>query len=100
MRRDGPPQGKFGNGPRSEGPRTAGRFGGAKRFRRRKYCRFSAEHIEYIDYKNYRLLREMLTERGKIKPRGATGTNARFQRMLTTAVKRARQMALISPTKL
>jgi len=56
--------------------------------------------MEYIDYKNYRLLREMLTERGKIKPRGATGTNAKFQRMLTTAVKRARQMALISPTKL
>jgi small subunit ribosomal protein S18 len=42
----------------------------------------------------------MLTERGKIKPRGATGTTAKFQRMLTTAVKRARFMALISPTKL
>jgi small subunit ribosomal protein S18 len=77
-----------------------GRGLASKRFKRRKYCRFSAEHIEYIDYKNYRLLREMLTERGKIKPRGATGTNAKFQRMLTTAVKRARQMALISPTKL
>lgn len=42
----------------------------------------------------------MLTERGKIKPRSQTGTNAKFQRMLNTAIKRARFMALISPTKL
>jgi small subunit ribosomal protein S18 len=56
--------------------------------------------VEYIDYKDYRLLREMLTERGKIKPRGQTGTSAKFQRMLTTAIKRARFMALVSPTKL
>jgi small subunit ribosomal protein S18 len=45
------------------------------------------------------LLREFVTERGKIKPRGQTGTCAKFQRMLATAIKRARFMALISPTK-
>ena len=82
--------------PRGEG----GPGGGGRRFGRRKFCRFSAEHIEFIDYKNYRLLRELLTERGKIKPRGQTGTSAKFQRMLTIAVKRARQMALLSSTKL
>lgn len=73
--------------------------GGMRKFSRRKFCRFSADKVEFIDYKNYRLLREMVTERGKIKPRGQTGTNARFQRMLSKAIKRARQMALLSPTK-
>ncbi len=72
---------------------------GMRKFSRRKFCRFSADKVEFIDYKNYRLLREMVTERGKIKPRGQTGTNARFQRMLSKAIKRARQMALLSPTK-
>jgi ribosomal protein S18 len=73
--------------------------GGGRRFGRRKFCRFLADKIEYIDYKNYRLLREYVSERGKIKPRGQTGTSAKFQRMLSIAIKRARHMALISPTK-
>ncbi|MCG3198163.1 MAG: 30S ribosomal protein S18 [Candidatus Omnitrophica bacterium] len=90
--------------PRAGGPREGrdsgpGRGGAQKRFSRRKFCRFSADKVEYIDYKNYRLLRELVTERGKIKPRGQTGTSAKFQRMLAVAIKRARQMALISPTK-
>lgn len=76
-----------------------GKEGGMRKFSRRKFCRFSADKVEFIDYKNYRLLREMVTERGKIKPRGQTGTSARFQRMLSKAIKRARQMALLSPTK-
>jgi len=88
-----------GPGGRGGGFRGGPRSGGGK-FGRKKYCRFSADHVEYIDYKNYRQLREMLTERGKIKPRSQTGTNAKYQRMLNTAIKRARFMALISPTKL
>ena len=93
----GPRGGGGGGGPRGAG---GGGRGGPRKFGKRKFCRFSADHVEYIDYKDYRLLREMLTERGKIKPRGQTGTSAKFQRMLTTAIKRARFMALVSPTKL
>ncbi len=88
-----------GGGPREGREHGSGRGGSQKRFSRRKFCRFSADKVEYIDYKNYRLLRELVTERGKIKPRGQTGTSAKFQRMLAVAIKRARQMALISPTK-
>ena len=58
------------------------------------------EGVKNIDYKDHELLRRFMTERGKIKPRSQTGTNAKFQRMLNTAIKRARYMALISPTKL
>lgn len=94
--RRGGPGGGGGGGPRGAG----GRGGGGRRFGRRKFCRFTADKVEWIDYKNYRLLREFVTERGKIKPRGQTGTSAKFQRMLSTAIKRARYMALLSPTKL
>ncbi len=69
------------------------RFG--RRFQKRKVCRFTQEGVVYIDYKNYRLLRDFLTERGKIMPRRITGISAKHQRMLTQAIKRARHMALI-----
>ena len=90
-----------GSGPRSsQGGRQDNGGGRSKprRFPRKKVCRFTQENVAYIDYKNYRLLREFLTERGKIIPRRITGTSARHQRMLTKAIKRARYMALLSFT--
>ncbi|MBS0003164.1 MAG: 30S ribosomal protein S18 [Thioalkalivibrio sp.] len=66
--------------------------------RRRKYCRFTAEGIEYIDYKDLNLIRNFITETGKIVPSRVTGTSARYQRQLATAVKRARFLALLPYT--
>jgi small subunit ribosomal protein S18 len=66
--------------------------------RRRKYCRFTAEGIEYIDDKDLNLLRNFITETGKIVPSRVTGTSAKYQRQLATAVKRARFLALLPYT--
>ena len=63
-------------------------------FRRRKFCRFSAEGLE-IDYKDLVLLKQYVSESGKIVPSRITGTKARYQRQLATAIKRARYMALM-----
>ena len=62
---------------------------------RRKVCAFCAAKIEMIDYKDTQRLRRYLSERGKIVPRRVTGTCARHQRQLTTAIKRARHLALL-----
>ena len=67
-----------------------------RRFQRRKFCRFCAEKSEFIDYKDTKTLRSYLTERGKILPRRMTGVCARHQRSLNTAIKRARNIALLS----
>ena len=67
-------------------------------YRRRKYCRFTAEGIKEIDYKDLNLLRQNITETGKIVPRRITGTSAKYQRQLATAVKRARFLALLPYT--
>jgi small subunit ribosomal protein S18 len=64
-------------------------------FRRRKYCRFTAEGIEEIDYKDLNLLKQFVTETGKIVPSRITGTSAKYQRQLADAVKRARYLALL-----
>jgi len=64
-------------------------------FRRRRVCKFCAEKIDYINYKDARLLTPFLPERGKIQPRRISGTCAMHQRKLQTAIKRARQLALI-----
>lgn len=66
--------------------------------RRRKYCRFTAEKIEEIDYKDLNLLKAYVTETGKIVPSRITGTKANYQRQLSTAVKRARFLALLPYT--
>lgn len=66
-----------------------------KRFVRKKICRFTADGIAYIDFKDVKTLKNMVSERGKIIPRRVTGTSARFQRQLTNAIKRARYMALM-----
>lgn len=64
-------------------------------FRRRRYCRFTAEGIERIDYKDINMLKGYITETGKIVPSRVTGTSARYQRQLSKAVKRARYLALL-----
>ncbi|MDQ1118986.1 MULTISPECIES: 30S ribosomal protein S18 [Pseudoxanthomonas] len=70
----------------------------SKFFRRRKFCKFTAEGVKEIDYKDLNTLRQYLTETGKIVPSRVTGTKARYQRQLQTAVKRARFLALIPYT--
>lgn len=67
-----------------------------RRFQRRKFCRFCADKTEFIDYKDIKILRSYLTERGKILPRRMTGVCARHQRSLNEAIKRARNIALLS----
>ena len=64
-------------------------------FRRRKFCRFSAENTVEIDYKDLAVLKQYITETGKIVPSRITGTRARYQRQLSSAVKRARYLALL-----
>lgn len=64
-------------------------------FRRKKKCRFCMDKVAAIDYKDVGLLRKMITEKGKILPSRITGTCARHQRLLSTAIKRARFIALI-----
>jgi small subunit ribosomal protein S18 len=67
-------------------------------FRRRKFCRFTAEGVKEIDYKDLETLRNYVTETGKIVPSRITGTKTRYQRQLATAVKRARYLALLPYT--
>ncbi|MDH5633734.1 MAG: 30S ribosomal protein S18 [Gammaproteobacteria bacterium] len=67
----------------------------ARFFRRKKYCRFTAEGIKEIDYKDIGLLKQYITETGKIIPSRNTGTKAKYQRQLATAVKHARYLALL-----
>lgn len=82
-------RGGFDRGGDRGGPRR-------KRFPRRKICYFTLVGAEYIDYKDVNTLRRFVTERGKIMPRRMTGTSAKFQRLLTSALKRARHMALLA----
>jgi small subunit ribosomal protein S18 len=87
------------------GARSATRSGGQSRtgresgkryyYRRRKVCRFCAEKIDYVDYKDVKLLSSFAPERGKILPRRMFGTCAEHQRKLTLAIKRARLIALM-----
>lgn len=66
--------------------------------RRRKFCRFSAEGVVEIDYKDTVMLKNYITETGKIVPSRITGTSAKYQRQLASAVKRARFLALLPYT--
>lgn len=66
--------------------------------RRRKFCRFTAEGVKEIDYKDLDVLKEYVSETGKIVPSRITGTKARYQRQLATAIKRARFLALLPYT--
>jgi small subunit ribosomal protein S18 len=75
---------------KNKGDRPRGGF-----FRRRRVCKFCADKIDYINYKDVRLLTPFIPERGKIQPRRISGTCAKHQRALQTAISRARQLALI-----
>jgi len=78
------------------GPRKPRRPGGKDRFApRRKVCQFCVDQVREVDYKDFQRLRRYLSDRGKIEPRRKTGTCARHQRSLTTAIKRGRFMALL-----
>jgi small subunit ribosomal protein S18 len=77
-----------------------GRRGGQQNalFKRKKFCRFTAEKVEQIDYKDVETLRDFITDNGKIMPARLTGTKAHYQRQLDTAIKRARFLALLPYT--
>jgi small subunit ribosomal protein S18 len=77
--------------PRGDGDRR----GGGRPPRRRKVDQIAVNHIEYVDYKNVELLKKFISENGKILPSRVTGTSAKNQRKVTTAIKRARIMALL-----
>ena len=87
-------KGKFGKGKKD------GRKKGNALFRRRKFCRFTAEGIKQVDYKDVNLLKDFINENGRIIPARITGTKARYQRQLGIAVKRARFLALLPYTDL
>ena len=82
-----------GPGARREGGRERGGYGA-----RRRVCGFCVDNVQRIDYKDTARLRRFLSERGKIEPRRKTGTCAKHQRWLTTALKRARELALLPYT--
>jgi small subunit ribosomal protein S18 len=100
-------QGRSGGGGSGGGGRGRGRGRGDKKagdkekgqrrpmFRRRKVCKFCADKIDDINYKDAKLLGPFVPERGKVLPRRISGTCAMHQRKLQTAIKRARQIALI-----
>ncbi len=69
-------------------------------FKRRKFCRFTAEKIAEVDYKDVEILKDFITENAKIMPARITGTRAGYQRQLSTAIKRARFLALLPYTDL
>jgi small subunit ribosomal protein S18 len=85
--------GRSGGGDRAGAGDKGGRRGGF--FRRRRVCKFCVEKIDYINYKDVKLLASFIPERGKIQPRRISGVCATHQRALQTAIKRARQLALI-----
>lgn len=93
-----PPSG--GPGRSSDRPARRGGPGGGgggrrQYFRRRKVCKFCDEKIDVIDYKDVRLVSQFVSDRGKILPRRLTGTCSPHQRLLTVAIKRARNLAFI-----
>ena len=87
---------RFGGGGRGPGgPPREGGPGGRKFFRRKKVCKFCVEKIEDINYKDYRLLGQFVAESGKIVPRRLTGVCAPHQHRLSSAIKQARNIALL-----
>jgi small subunit ribosomal protein S18 len=98
-----PPPGRGKGRGKKDGKKDArGRERGGSRqlFKRRKFCRFTAEKIQWIDYKDIDLLKDFINENGKIIPARITGTKTGYQRQLSTAIKRARYLALLPYTDL
>ena len=91
------PRGPQGGRGGDRGPGGPGGPGGKKKFfyRRKRVCKFCVEKLEYIDYKDVKMLQQFIPERGKILPRRISGTCALHQRKLQNAIKRARTVALI-----
>ena len=89
------PQGGRPDGPRPDRGPGGREGGGRKSFRRKKVCKFCVEKIDDINYKDVRLLGQFVAERGKIVPRRLTGVCTPHQRRLTSAIKRARNIALL-----
>ena len=88
-----------GDARRGGGGGPGGGAGGGSRFsRRKKFCRFTAEGVKYIDYKDLATLKGYVTETGKIVPSRITGTKSFYQRQLAVAIKRARFLALLPYT--
>src|SRR6058998_2044821 len=98
--RSGPPRGPRRDGPSSGSGGSGGRYGGPPGLRRprRKVCTFCVDKVQKIDYKDVGRIRRFISDRGKIDPRRKSGTCAKHQRMLTTALKRARLMAMLPYT--
>lgn len=82
-------------GGRGRSDRQGGGRGGGRRMHRRKICRFCIEKVDLIDFKDVKLLQSYIPERGKILPRRISGACATHQRMLSEAIKRARNIALL-----
>ena len=92
---------KFGKGKgKGKGKDGKRRDRGNNLFKRKKFCRFTAEGVKQIDYKDIDVLKDFVQENGKIMPARITGTKARYQRQLSTAIKRARFLALLPYTDL
>ncbi len=85
---------------RKKDPKKDNRRNSGGMFRRRKFCKFTAEKIEWVDYKDIEILKDFVNENGKIIPARITGTKALYQRQLGTAIKRARFLALLTYTDL
>jgi small subunit ribosomal protein S18 len=86
-------KGKFAKGKDGKNPNRG-------LFRRRKFCRFTADKIKQVDYKDIAILKDFINENGKIIPARITGTKAKYQRQLGVAINRARFLALIHYTDL
>ena len=93
-------RGKGRGKPKGRGGAGARRGGGRRKFlfRRRKFCKFCEDKVNYIDFKDVRLLQSYIPERGKILPRRTSGTCATHQRQVMQAIKRARNIALLPYT--
>ena len=87
-----------GRGAAGKGDGKDGKGGRRGFFRRRRVCKFCVDKIDYVNYKDVKLLAPFIPERGKIQPRRISGVCATHQRALQTAIKRARQIALIPYT--
>ncbi len=95
-----PGRGRGGRKDTRKDGRNRDRTGSRQLFKRRKFCRFTAEKIKWIDYKDVDLLKDFINDNGKIIPARITGTKAGYQRQLSTAIKRARFLALLPYTDL
>jgi small subunit ribosomal protein S18 len=91
--------GRKGKDGRKDG-RGRERGGSRQLFKRRKFCRFTAEKVQWIDYKDVDLLKDFINENGRIIPARITGTKTGYQRQLSDAIKRARYLALLPYTDL